>query len=304
VGKVRVVNRLPLIIIDEIMLPGTTTEVGLDDGEARSLLARGAGEAGTTVAVACRVPGLPAPTRMEQRASGSPGPLMEAVLIGMGIVVPADEHEPTPRLLLERVTRARLGEVTAKADGFEAVVTPWPVTRGSSDEAFARTLGARFFRALLAARAEGEPGGREQVEKPVLEIARTADPVEALFLMADYLFNEPDARKSVLLSAESHAVAGWVGSMLDAIESGLPAGPGTVRKGMEGWLSDASREGLGGLADTAAVLAALAPLCEPSEELLAETAEVVAAAKALQTRFDRLAERLLKPPKRKPRAAT
>ncbi|MEZ4268160.1 MAG: hypothetical protein R3F39_17495 [Myxococcota bacterium] len=296
-------NRLPLIIIDEIMLPGTTTEVGLDDGEARALMARGADEMGTTVAVACRVPGAPVPTRMEQRSSGSPGPLMEAVLIGVGLVVPADELEPTPRLLLERVSRARLGEVVAKGDGFEAMVTPWPVTRGGSDEALAKTLGARFFRALLAARAEGEPGGREQVEKPVLEVSRTSDPVEALFLMADYLFNEPEARKSVLLAEESHAVAGWVGSMLDAIESGLPAGPGTVRRGMEGWLGDASREGLGSLADTAAVLLALAPLCEPSDELLAETAAVVEASKALQARFDRLAERLLKPPKRKPRAA-
>lgn len=285
------------------MLPGTTTEVGLDDAEAQALLARGAGEAGTTVAVACRIPGLPAPTRAEQRASGSPGPLVEAVLIGMGIVAPADEYEPTPRLLLERVTRARLGEVTAKGEGFEAAVTPWPVTRGDSDAAFAKTLGARFFRALLAARAEGEPGGREQVEKPVLELVGTADPVEALFLMADYLFNEPTARKHVLLSVGSHTVAGWVGSMLDAIEAGQPAGSGAIRKGIEGWLGDASRQGLGGLAETATVLAALAPLCEPSEELLAETAAVVEAAKALQGRFDRLAERLLKPPKRKPRAS-
>lgn len=296
-------NRLPLIIIDEIMLPGTTTEVGLDESEAQALLARGGGEAGTMVAVACRVPELPAPTRMEQRASGSPGSLVAAALIGMGVVMPADEQEPTPRLLLERVTRARLGEITATADGFEAAVTPWPVTRGPSDEAFAKTLSARFFRALLAARAEGEPGGRDQVEKPVLEVTRTADPVEALFLMADYLFNEPAARRRVLLSGESHAVAGWVGSMLDAIEFGQPAGPATVRRGIEGWLGDASRDGLGGLADTAAVLAVLAPLCEPSEELLTETAEVVEAAKALQARFDRLAARLLKAPKRKPRTS-
>jgi hypothetical protein len=298
------VNRLPLIILDEIMLPGTTTEVGLDDGEARALLARGADETGTTVAVACRVPGKPAPTRLEQRSSGSPGELLEAVLIGVGVVVPADEAEPTARLLLERVTRARLGAVAAKGDGFEAAVTPWPVTRGASDGALAQALGARFYRALLSARAEGEPGGREQVEKPVLEVSRTSDPIEALFLMADYLFDDPAARQNVLMAAEGHAVAGWVGSMLDAIESSLPAGAGTLRQGMEGWLGDASREGLGGLADTAEVLSVLAPMLGPDEALLAETREVVQATKDLQARFDRLAERLLKPPKRKPRAAS
>lgn len=283
------------------MLPGTTTEVGLDEGEARTLIARGAVDAGTTVAVACRVPGSAAPTRMEQRASGSPGPLLEAVLVGMGVVLPADEHEPTPRLLLERVSRARLGAVSPKDDGFSASVTPWPVTRGPSDEALARTLGARFFRALLAARAEGDTEGREQVEKPVLELSRTTDPIEALFLMADYLFDEPTARKNVLLAAEGHAVAGWVGSMLDAIESGLPAGPAAIRRGMQAWLEDASREGLGGLGDTATVLAALAPLCSTDAALLEETRAVVEATQALQTRFDRLAERLLKPPKRPPR---
>ena len=61
---------LPLIVLDEVMLPGADTEVGLEPDEVAQLTAAwGDDGGGAPVLVACRAPGHPTPTRLEQRAS-------------------------------------------------------------------------------------------------------------------------------------------------------------------------------------------------------------------------------------------
>lgn len=295
----RPASTLPLVVLDEVMLPGAATEVGLEPKEARWLEARQPGGGAFAVAIGCREPGKKAPTALEQKASGSPGPLAPAVLLGEGMLLPPDEVDPSPRLALEGATRGRLVSVEPDGDGWRAAVAPWPLEKGALDPEEVSTFVRRFYRALLSSRSGDAGEIRLEVERPVADLEGAPTAVTRLVLLADYLFERPDVRLQVLVAESAAEVRDLVADALDLVEEGLPKGEGPAKDALRSWLQAVSREGVTEMARTARVLRALAPVAGAGEALQAEAGEVASEMEALQERFDRLVTRLLKAPSRR-----
>ncbi len=292
---------LPLIVLDEIMLPGADTEVSLDPDEARFLAPLLEGAGGTAaVVVACRPPNAPRVTAMEKRAQAGPGPLVEAALVGEGTLRPPTDDDPHPALAISSTSRVRLRETEARAGGFMAGVDPWPLAAGEVEAAQVDALVRRFYRILLATRGDAlDAGGlREAVEGPIGELEAARGPAQRLLLMSDYLFERPGMRHEVLMAEGAAEVRDMVEDALELMEQGFPPGPGLVRAPITAYLQEVAGAGLADLARTARVLGAVAPLLEPSPDALEQLRALVADLTAAQERFDRLTAKLLKPRKR------
>ncbi len=283
---------MPLLVLDEIMLPAAATEVGLDPAELRFLAAALDGGCGP-VAVATRPPGGSAPTSMEQRAAGHPGELVPAVLAGVGTLIEPSDDDPTPRLALDDLSRARLGDVTADGDGWRASVEPWPIDTSRLDTDEVDELRRRFFRALLATReADGAP---EQLERPVLELVDARDAMQVLFLLADYLYERPDVRLQVLVAEGSDDVSGPVADALELIEAGAPAGDRALRNAIGAWVGQVSETRLPELARIGTVLSTLLEVSGGQAQHVEEARAIAADLEALEARLDKLVGRALKP---------
>jgi len=281
------------IVLDEIMLPGPGGDVGLDPSEA-SFIAGGALEEDVeiaAVALVCRAPGQTIPTALEQRAMGSPGELLPAALLGSGVLWPASEDEPTPRLALEETTRVKLETLDAAPGGWQATISPWAYERPALEAV--EDLVHRFYRALLVTRDPDPEGLREQLERPIQELEATDDDLTRLLLLADYLFDSATARKAVLVADSAGEVRDLVADALELIEEGLPKGAHVVRPAIKAYLHAVSREGLGQLSSTAAVVAAVAPSLQPSERDAQALSALLEDIADVQGRFDALITRLV-----------
>ncbi len=281
------------IVLDEIMLPGPGGDVGLEPSEASFIAGSGAdGDIEIpAVALVCRVPGRPAPTALEQRAKGSPGELSTAALLGSGVLWPATEDDPAPRLALEETTRVKLETIEATEGGWQATITPWPYERTALEGV--GELVQRFYRALLVTRDPDPIGLREQLERPIQELEAAEDDLTRLLLLADYLFDSPHARSAVLVAAQASEVYDLVGDALQLIEEGLPTGAHVVRPAIKAYLHAVSQEGLGQLGSTAAVVAAVAPSLQPSERDARALTDLLNDIADVQGRFDALITRLV-----------
>lgn len=294
----------PLIVLDEVMLPGADTEVGLDPEEASQLAAAwGDAGGGAPVVVGCRAPGHAVPTRLEQRASGTPGQLMAACLVGEGHLSPPRDDDPAPRLTISRPTRQRLEDVRRTDAGWVARCSPWPLTLGELTAEDVAALTNRFLRVLLATRnsdpASDEPdGAMEQLEQPIADLVAAPSDAIRLLLLADYLFEEPGVRAAVLSAADASVVHDLAASALELAERDVGHSPGALRGPLATYLRAASEGPVAQLGRAASVLTALTPLVsedaatlEAARQLAADLADVVA-------RFERLAVKLAKRPGR------
>ena len=287
----------PLVILPEVMLPGSATEVGLEPEEA-TFLARLAGERTSfPVAVACRPAGYVALTQLGAPAHGpqGPGPLIEAALLGEAVILEPDEEEPTPRLALEPTARTRLAGVEETPGGWLARTAPWPYARAEQLDADAVLASTRrFYRALVVTRGEDEAGLQEALEGPITELEAAGSPLRRLLLMADYLYERADVRQLILVADGADEVQGLVEDALELLERGTPPGKGAVRGPLRAYFAASARDGLGSLTRPAAVLRALAPLLDPGDRVLAEVDALAHDLEALDQRFDRLTTRLLR----------
>ena len=284
---------LKMVLLDELMLPGTASDVWLDPAEATFL---GGAEADQeleipAVLVVCREPGSAVPTALEQKVQGTPGPTLGAALLANGVLYPQRAADSPPRLALADLTRVKVESIEATVGGWTANVSPLPYER--TDLSAVRDLLKRFYSALLITFADGEGAVQEQLEQPVKELEGAEDDFTRLFLLADYLFDSPEARRAVLEAPSTQLVLEMVSEALEFISEGLPKGPKAVRPGLLAYLEDASNEGLGQLHGMAVVLEALAPLLNPSERERKEIAAVCADITSVQERFDAIVTRLL-----------
>ena len=284
---------LPLIVLDEVMLPSSDTELGLEPEELERLTRAGC-DAGTPVVVACRVPGSARPTRLEQRASG-PGELAPAVLVGEAELIPATPDDPNARLALRGCSRARLGALTADGEGWRAEVEGWPYDPAGVTAEAASELAVRFYRVLLATRPLESGDAAElvkSVDEPVGEIVEAGNSTQRLLLLADYLFEQPDVRFQVLTADTLEEVEAVVGDALELIEQGFPGGPGLAREPLRRYIT---ARGLGDLARGATIVSALADVLQPTparkERLVAAVAAVVGAQAELDAALAQLFKR-------------
>lgn len=281
---------MPLLVLDEVMLPAAATEVGLDPSEIRHLagaLTDGFGP----VAVATRHPDAPAPTALEQRVAGNPGRLVPAALAGLGTLIEATDGDPSPRLALDELSRVRLVNVAPDGDGWRATIEPWPIDTAGLDTAAAHALRQRFFRALLVTREPEAPS--DQLERPVQELVEARGALQILFLLADYLYERPDVRLQILLAERVEDIVGPVEDALELIDAGVPRGDRAPRAALRAWIGDISETRLPELARIGTVLATLLEVSGGREPHVAEARAIASELGALQARLDKLVERAL-----------
>jgi hypothetical protein len=290
---------LPLIVIDEVMLPGPGTELGLEPAEVAFLRAdfRAGVDLFVPVAIGCRREVARGKTRLERREG--PGELCPAVLIGEATILEPSEGDPAARLQVAETRRARLERWETKGQGLVAYTVPWPLTSDPEVEGRVDGLCLRFFRMLLATRSTSE-GIRPQIEEPVGEITQAPSPALRLMLLADYLFEQPTARLAALEAEGVGELADQVGDALEILESGAQGSSSAVLAALGEWLRAAQREGVGGLARVAEVLVALAPLVDPGEASLKRLMAMAGELKDLEKRFDLWVRKALKPGRGKP----
>ena len=285
-------TRVPLLIIDEIMLPVATTEVGLDLRESRHLTAALPDGVGP-VAIGAREPGRPAPTALEQHATG-PGELVPAALLGEGCLLEPDERDPVPRLALEGPTRVRVLAVHPDGEGWQAEVEPWPVDRAGLDAEAIAPLRRRFYRALLASLDPEELGdGADALERPVDELETTDDPLRALLLIADYLYERPDVRRAMLVADDASSIVGAVEDALELLETGRLGGERAIHAALGEWIRALGSDRLPALGRAAKVLSALVGVVDGGERVAEEARAVVADLASLQRRLDKLLDQAL-----------
>jgi hypothetical protein len=284
---------LKMVLLDEIMLPGTASDVWLEPAEATFI---GGADAGDdleipAVLMVCREPGTTAPTALEQKVKGSPGPTLDAALLASGVLFGERGVDAPPRLALAELTRVKVDSIESADGGWIATVSPWPYER--SDLSALRDLLKRFYSALLVTLGEGGGAVQEQLQQPVKELEGAEDDFTRLFLLADYLFDSATARRAVLEAPSTQFVHEMVSDALELIGEGLPKGPKAVRPGLLAYIEDASSKGLDQLHDIVTVLTALTPLLNPTEREQADLASLGADISEVQARFDALVTRLL-----------
>lgn len=289
-------TRLPAILVDEIMLPGATTEIVLEPAEVAFLSRMGDPDEGAplTVIVAARHPDHSAPTTLEMRSSGNPGVLADAWLVGQGTILPRGDDEPHERLLLEGTSRLRANCLTADGEGWTGEVAPWPLQSGDVEPGQVADLLARFYGVLLASTTADMDDLASRIERPVDELEGTQNPVMRLMLMADYLFERPDVRHAVLMAEGADTVRDMVADAIELLEAGLPHGARVIRSTLQAYLQDRAQAGLADLARTARVLGAVAPLLDVTDALADETRALRDDLSEMQTRFERVVQRLLR----------
>jgi hypothetical protein len=284
---------LRMVLLDEIMLPGTASDVWLEPAEAAFIGGAGVDEdlEIPAVLVVCREPGATTPTALEQKVNGHPGATLDAALLASGVLFAQRDADAPPRLALAELTRVRVERIEAIAGGWTGTVSPWPYERSELSDV--KALLQSFYSALLVTFAEGEGALQEQVEQPVKELESAEDDVTRLFLLADYLFDSPTARRSILEAPSTQMVQEMVSDALELIAEGLPRGPKAVRPGLLAYIEEASRTGLGQLQGIVTVLLALSPLLNPSDRERADLATLCTDITEVQDRFDALMTRLL-----------
>ena len=291
-------SRLPLIVLDEIVLPGPmSTEVLLDPDE-RAFLERwlGHGDAPLSrdivVAIAFRAPD-------ESATSRSDG-LLEAVVVGDGKLEPATPADPEFRLALGSPTRARLVTFEAEAGGGMSEIAPWSYERDEPGPGGDANISAgeisellrRFYRLLLVSRSQSRLAPPQHLEDLVFELEEAESDTQRLLLMADQLFERRDVRAGIVTADTLVEVRDIVSDALELMEQGLPRTKGAIRQSLASYVAC---RGAGDVARSALVLRTLAPLLEPSPQLLEQLDSALEAIQASQIRLDRLVTRLLKP---------
>ena len=284
---------IKMVLLDEIMLPGTASDVWLEPSEATFI---GGSQLADdvevpAVLVVSREPGSPVPTALEQKIAGSPGPTLKAGLLASGVLFAQRSAEAPPRLALAELTRAKVDNIEATDGGWLGTFSPWAYER--TDLSGVRSLLQDFYAALLVTFGSGEGAVQEQLEQPVKELENAEDDFSRLFLLADYLFDSAPARRAILEAHTTQSVQETVADALELIGEGLPKGPKAVRPGLLAYIQDASKEGLGQLHGVATVLEALAPLLKPTDKEQAELSALCHDISDIQSRFDTLLTRLL-----------
>ena len=285
-------TKLKLILLDETMLPGTGSDIWLEPQEASFISASHADDLEVpAILLVCRTPGAPTPTALEQKATGSPGQTLKAGLIGSGILFAEDGAGTGRRLNVAETTRVTVERIEAEPGGWSASVSPWPYERGDIGDV--QALVRRFYQALLVSLADDTDAIQEQIEAPVKELEGTDDELTRLFLLADYLFDSPSARRAILEATSALQVQEMVSDALELISEGLPSGPKAVRPPLLAYLNATAAHGIGELEATASVIRALAPLMKPTAKDQAALSELCDDLSELQVRFDTLITRLM-----------
>lgn len=292
-------TRLPLIVLDEIMLPAAATDLALEPGEVRYLQDRHHAKEGEpfAVAIAMREPGARAPLAIESRAAG-PGALLGTALVGEATLVPASAEDPLPKVSITSTTRARLLGTDAEGEGWIGSVEGWSYASEGFESGAVGEIVSRFYKVLLATRGEHVDGIREQIEDPVHEIESAEGALHKLLLVADYVYERPDMRQALLEAEAAQQLVELVIDALDILEQGVPTGPGHLRQPISLYLQEGAGRGIADLAKTAQVLRVLGPLMKPEPRVAEELEAVADELAGLERRFDKLIVKLLKPRRR------
>ncbi len=301
-------RNIPLLILDEIVLPTAETEVSLSDAEHRALDSALGGQ-GAIAAIVARPPGSSPPTSLERKAApSSPGPIMRACVFGNARLLAPDGAEPGARLHIGDILRGRLVDVTPNADSdaiWRATVEPWGLEGDLPEGVGITDLRRRFLRLLLGTRdldANATSLGR-QLGRPLRELSATGADTSQLWLLADYLFEREDVRVSLLQADELEFVAHTVADALELAETGLQLSSRALARPFAATVAAASADTVDRLSDLSHIIDAFAPLvmADRDQKLSQEAERIADSAAALASDVDRLVTRLVKASTRKRR---
>jgi len=299
---------IPLLILDEVVLPTSETEVGLSDPERHALM-QALGPDGGLAGIVARPPGAPAPTSLERKAApDSPGAIMRACIFGTARVAAPDANDDTFRLQVTDILRGHLQDVMpASSDAiWRAHVETAPLLGEFPEEVTLAGLRDRFLRLLLATRdLDANPAAmRQQLGRPLRELRAVDGDVRQLWLLADYLFEQPSVRVALMQANELEFLAHTVADALELAETGMPLNPKALARPLVRTIATASEDATTSLGDLGHIVAALAPLVvagDGADKLTSEAQRISEAAATLANDVDRFVTRLAKAATRKQR---
>lgn len=313
-------RNIPLLILDDVIIPTSETEIGLSEAESEALRARLSDEVGI-VAIVSRPPGHPPRTTLERKiAPQDPGPIMRSCIFGNGRVLAPDGEDPTARLQLTDILRGRLQDVSpgpeskssdsedeTPADVWSADVEPWSLEGAIPESLDVDELHSGFLRLLLATRdLEASPEAiARQLGRPLRELENTSGPSARLWLLADYLFERPTMRAALLQSETAEALAMTVSDALEVAQTGIPVGPRQLAAPLAATVIASSKGPVAALEDLARIVQTYTPMVvtddERSDKLEAEARAIAETAASLAAQVDKFVAKLAKATARKPR---
>jgi hypothetical protein len=144
-----------------------------------------------------------------------------------------------------------------------AAYESWSLDLTDVDAQVVEEAQTRFYRVLVGTRDPETEGQREQLEKPIAELEATDGLRHRLWLIADYLFDDPDVRARLVTSETGGDLLAHVTTALNELDGVV--GTGAIRKAVSAYLRDASEGPVQDLADIAKVLGVVLPLLDDGD---------------------------------------
>ena len=277
---------IPLIIVDETLLPGGDTEVVLDAEEQLFLRNQAAGSGGELgpVALASRLP----TTRLEMRGQDTTDArLLAAILVGNGALEASHPEDDSARLLVEAPLRGRLTDVTEVEGGWLAAYEPWPLAMDGLDSVRLNGLCDRFLRLLIATTQVGEEGSHARLTTPFRDLTTDATAEDRVWRLAEYLFDAQVLRRTLLTRERAEDIVAIVEDALVAVDAAATDDVRVLKIPLAAYVQDR----IGGAVST---LSDARPLLGMAATWIPDAADEMGRVEALTDDLDRALRRLLK----------
>jgi hypothetical protein len=278
----------PMIIVDEVLLPGADTEVALDSTELDFLMARSNGDPEVgPVMLAFRMPSSAPMTRLESRRENPVDRVVAGCLLGIGTVIPPSDSEPHSTLTVESPTRVKLENAVSEKDGWIGSCSPWHLTDQNCGREAIDQLEDLFSRLLISTTDVEQANPSERFTRPLQTLADCDGDHARLWLMADFVFEDMQSRLTILLSDGSQAIHDILSETLSALSSELPDDDRLIRRPISSYVQRALGGSLNSLTEALPVLERCGPW-------LGDIAPELTELKGLIKQLEKTTERLLK----------